>query len=336
MSDRRQLVIGLVLLAAALAAPAFVGNYWLRVLTTVFMFGVVAQGLNVIVGFAGYHAFGNAVFFGIGAYAAGISLVLDVPVWAAVPLGTLVSAAVAALLGWPLLRLRGHYFSIATVALNAAAIEVIINVGGVTGGAQGLPLPFSALPPTALYRVIYFAMLGALVIATAIVFLLSRSRLGYALRALRDSESGAEVMGVNTVKAKILAWTISAAMTGAVGGLWAYWLTFIEVGTAFDISISVRGYIMMLLGGMGTVIGPVIGAALFQLVGDAIWGHFSGIHNLLLGALVMAVVLLVPQGVLDTLARLRAPFFGRERRAVQARPLAEARPGDARPSEVRP
>jgi branched-chain amino acid transport system permease protein len=124
-------------------------------------------------------------------------------------------------------------------------------------------------------------------------------------------------MGVDTVKAKILAWTISAAMTGSAGGLWAYWLTFIEVGTAFDISISVRGYIMMLLGGMGTVIGPVIGAALFQLVGDAIWSHFSGIHNLLLGALVMAVVLLVPQGVLDSLSRLRPPAR-RPRRAAEA------------------
>lgn len=317
MSDRRQLVIGLVLLVAALAAPAFVGNYWLRVLTTVFMFGVVAQGLNVIVGFAGYHAFGNSVFFGIGAYATGIAMVLGLPVWAALPLGIVASAGIAAVLGWPLLRLRGHYFSIATVALNAAAIEIIISSGGVSGGAQGLPLPFSPLPPTTLYRIIYFVMLGALVVATAIVFLLSRSRLGYALRALRDSESGAEVMGVDTVRAKILAWMISAAMTGAVGGLWAYWLTFIEVGTAFDISISVRGYIMMLLGGMGTVIGPVIGAALFQLVGDAIWGHFSGIHNLLLGALVMAVVLIVPHGVLDGVSRL--PFM-RRRKAVEARP----------------
>ena len=283
------------------------------------MFGVVAQGLNVIVGFAGYHAFGNSVFFGIGAYATGVAMVLGAPVWAAIPLAIVVSAAIAAILGWPLLRLRGHYFSIATVALNAAAMEIIINIGGVTGGAQGLPVPFSTLPPTFLYRIIYFVMLGALAASTIIVFFLGRSRLGYALRALRDSESGAEVMGVDTVKAKILAWMISAAMTGAVGGLWAYWLTFIEVGSAFDISISVRGYIMMLLGGMGTVIGPVIGAALFQLVGDAIWSHFSGIHNLLLGALVMAVVLLVPQGVIESLSRLRSPL-ARIRRRAEARP----------------
>ncbi|WP_018263916.1 branched-chain amino acid ABC transporter permease [Methylobacterium sp. WSM2598] len=317
MSDTRQLVLAAVLLAAALAAPAFVGNYWLRVLTTVFMFGVVAQGLNVIVGFAGYHAFGNSVFFGIGAYATGVGMTLGLPVWIAVPVAVLAATLVAAILGWPLLRLRGHYFAIATVALNAAATEAIINIGGVTGGAQGLPLPFSALPPTTLYRIIYFAMLAALVLATGVVFWLSRSRLGYALRALRDSEDGAEVMGVDTVRAKILAWMISAAMTGAVGGLWAYWLTFIEVGTAFDVSISVRGYVMMLLGGMGTVIGPVIGAALFQLVGDAIWSHFSGIHNLLLGALVMAVVLMVPRGLLDSLSRLRPPAR-RGRRPAEA------------------
>lgn len=305
MSARIQVLIGIALLVGAVVAPGLVGNYWLRVLTTVFMFGIVAQGLNVIVGFAGYHAFGNAAFFGVGAYATGVAMTLDLPVWLAVPAGIATAAGVAGLLGWPFLRLRGHYFSIATVALNQAMIEVVINIGGITGGAQGLPLPFSSLPPGTLYRIIYFVMLAGLVASTAIVFWLSRSRLGYALRALRDSESGAEVMGVDTVRAKILAWMISAAMTGAAGGIWAYWITFIEVGSAFDISISVRGYIMMLLGGMGTVIGPVIGAALFQLVGDLIWSQFSGIHNMLLGALVIVVVLVVPNGVLDMLSRVR-------------------------------
>lgn len=304
MSIRAQLILGAVLLVCALVAPLVIGNYWLRVLTTVFMLGVVAQGLNVIVGFAGYHAFGNSAFFGVGAYATGVAMTLGAPVWLAIPIAIATAAGLAGLIGWPLLRLRGHYFAIATVALNAALIELVINVGGVTGGSQGLPIPFSSLPPSVLYRYIYFAMLAFLVIATAIVFWLSRSRLGYALRALKDSEPGAEVMGIDTVRAKILAWMISAAMTGAVGGLWAYWITFIEVSSAFDISISVRGYIMMLLGGMGTVIGPVIGAALFQIVGDLIWGNFSGVHNMLLGALVIVVVLVVPNGILDLLSRL--------------------------------
>lgn len=315
MSLRAQAAIGAVLLLAALVAPALVSNYWVRVLTQVFMFAAVAQGLNVIVGFAGYHAFGNSAFFGVGAYASGVAMTLGVPVPLAIGVGVLAAAALAGLLGWPLLRLKGHYFAIATVALNMALVEVVINVGGVTGGAQGLPLPISDIPPDRLYRIIYFVMLGAAVAATATVWWLSFSRLGYALRALRDSESGAEVMGVDTVKAKIMAWVISAAMTGAVGGIWAWWITFIEVGSAFDVSISVRGYIMMLLGGMGTVIGPVIGAALFEIAATLVWSNFSGTHNMLLGAFVVAVVLVLPNGLVDFLS---GRLFARRRSGREA------------------
>ena len=317
MSTRAQLTIaGLLLLAAALA-PTLVSNYWIRVLTQVFMFAAVAQGLNVIVGFAGYHAFGNSVFFGVGAYGAGVAMSVGVPVALALALGTASAAAVAAVLGWPLLRLKGHYFAIATVALNMAVSELVINVGGITGGAQGLPLPISEIAPDQLYRIIYFVMLGAAASATAAVWWLSFSRLGYALRALRDSESGAEVMGVNTVQAKILAWIISAVFTGAVGAIWAWWITFIEVGSAFDISISVRGYIMMLLGGMATIVGPVIGAVLFEVASNVAWSKFSGTHKMLLGAFVVLVVLILPNGLVDffsgrLLRRRRAP---REARA---------------------
>lgn len=320
MSTRTQLGIVALLLVAALAAPLLVSNYWLRVLTQVFMFATVAQGLNVIVGFAGYHAFGNSAFFGVGAYACGVAMALGIPVALAIGLGIAAAAALAGLLGWPLLRLKGHYFAIATVALNMALVELVINVGGITGGAQGLPLPISEIAPDRLYRIIYFVMLGAAFAATAIVWWLSFSRLGYALRALRDSESGAEVMGVDTVRAKIMAWVISAAMTGAVGGIWAWWITFIEVGSAFDISISVRGYIMMLLGGMGTVVGPVIGALLFELASNLVWSTFSGTHNMLLGAFVVLVVLVLPNGIVDFLSG-RA---WRARRANRAALEAEA------------
>ena len=300
---RRSLLFALIALALLAALPFVIGNYWLRVLTSVFMVGVVAQGLNVIVGFAGYHAFGNSAFFGVGAYIVAVALNAGIPLPLAIVAAGAGSALVAGVFGWPLLRLRGHYFAIASVALNMAFIEVILNLGGITGGAQGLPLPISPMAPDLLYRIIYFIMLGALVAATAVVWMLSQSRLGYALRALKDSESGAEVMGVDTVRAKIAAWAISAAMTGTVGGIWAYWITFIEVSSAFDIGISMRAYIMMLLGGIGTVFGPIAGAFLFQIVATLIWAEFTHIHNLLLGVFLVAVVLLVPHGVLPLLSR---------------------------------
>ncbi len=307
ISARTWLVVAIVLALAA-ALPFVVANYWLRVWTTVLMFVAVAQGLNIIVGFAGYHAFGNAAFFGVGAYATGVLMSMGVPFLATLPVAALVSALIAAVVGYPLLRLRGHYFAIATVALNMAFAELIVNIGGVTGGAQGLPLPMSDLPPDTLYRAIYFLMLASAVGATAVVAWLSRSRFGYSLRALKDSDAGAQAMGIHTTRARVIAWMLSAAITGLVGGIWAYWLTFIEVGSAFDIGISVKGYIMMLIGGVGTVVGPVLGAVFFELLATLIWSKFGAVHNLVLGILVVVVVVVIPKGLLALLKkRRRAP-----------------------------
>ena len=130
-------------IAAASVLPFIVENYWLRVWTTVLMFVAVAQGLNIIVGFAGYHSFGNAAFFGVGAYVTGVLMAKGMPFIATLPFAAGVSAVIALVVGYPLLRLRGHYFAIATVALNMAFAELIITIGGSTGGAQGLPLPMT-------------------------------------------------------------------------------------------------------------------------------------------------------------------------------------------------
>jgi len=296
---------GALCLAALAAVPWLAGNYWMRILTSILMYCVVAQGLNVIVGFAGYHAFGNAAFFGIGAYALGVSEVLGLGFLASIPVAAAVSALVAALVGWPLLRLRGHYFAIATVALTMAVGELVTNIGGVTGGAQGLALPLdTSQSPEQVYRQIYFLMFGLAVLSTLAVWHLSNSRLGYALRALKDSERGAMAMGVDTRRAKVAAWAISAALTGAAGAIWAHWMTFIEVGSAFDITLSVKGYIMMLIGGMGTIFGPLLGAAFFELFSTLIWSRFTEVHNLVLGILVCVVVLALPFGIWQPLRRL--------------------------------
>ncbi|HXP30352.1 MAG TPA: branched-chain amino acid ABC transporter permease [Stellaceae bacterium] len=291
-------------LALMVAAPLVIGGYWLRILTSIYMYAVVAQGLNVIVGFAGYHAFGNVVFFGLGAYIVGVAVTLGAPLALAIVLAPIGAMLAAAVLGWPLLRLKGHYFAIATVALNLAMNDLIINVGGVTGGAEGLPMPLGTLAPEALNELVYFLMLGAMVASALIVLWLSRSPLGYALRALKDSALGAEVMGINTTLAKTLAWALSAGMTGTVGGIWGYWINFLEPGSAFDIGISVNGYIMMLVGGMGTVLGPVIGAFFLETVSTIIWGEFIKVHLLILGLLIILVVMLLPEGLLFHFRRL--------------------------------
>lgn len=301
-------LLGLVALTlAAMALPFLLDGYWLRLATTIAMFAIVTCGLNVIVGFAGYHAFGNTVFFGCGAYALSIAMNAGWSFSASLPLALLAPMLLAGLLGWPLLRLKGHYFAIATVALNLAFAELVTQAGGFTGGANGIALPLSDLAPQIAYRRIYWMMVAVLAVCVAVTWWLSRHWLGTALRALKDNESGAEVMGIDTVSAKILAWMISAAMTGLAGGIWAYWITFIEPSSAFDPLIGVKAYIMMLIGGMGTIAGPLIGALLLELFGALIWAQFLDLHRLLLGCLIVATALALPGGIVPLVRRALRP-----------------------------
>jgi branched-chain amino acid transport system permease protein len=300
--------VGLMVLCAA---PLGISAYWLRVLTTVLMYVVITQGLNVIVGITGYHAFGNGVFFGIGAYACGSAMASGVPFAGGIVAAIAVSAACALILGWPILRLKGHYFAIATVALNLAAIQIIIQIGGITGGAQGLALPLSTWEPKPLYVAIYYLMLAGAVVSTAVVALLLKLPLGFALRAIRDSERAAAVMGIDTTRAKVFAWAISAGMTGFAGGVWAYWITFIEPSSAFDPGVGVKAYIMLIIGGMGSILGPVIGAFVLEIVSTLVWGGFLKAHQLILGLLIVVICIVAPNGIIDAGARLARSWRSR-------------------------
>ena len=302
------IVLGLIVLCVV---PLGISAYWLRVLTTVLMYVIITQGLNVIVGITGYHAFGNGVFFGVGAYACGAAMAADMPFAIGLVAAIAVPMLCALVLGWPILRLRGHYFAIATVALNLAAIQIIIQIGGITGGAQGLALPLSSWEPKPLYIAIYYLMLAGAVLATAIVALLLKLPLGFALRAIRDSERAAAVMGIDTTKAKVYAWAISAGLTGFAGGVWAYWITFIEPSSAFDPGVGVKAYIMLIIGGMGSILGPVIGAFVMEIVSTLVWGGFLKAHQLILGLLIIVICLVAPNGIIDAGARLARSWRSR-------------------------
>ncbi|MGH7267181.1 MAG: branched-chain amino acid ABC transporter permease [Candidatus Rokuibacteriota bacterium] len=294
--------VGVVALLAV--APWVASGYWVRVLSGIFMFGALAQSLNFMAGFTGYADFGNVVFFGVGAYVtATLMLKAGLPVLLAVPAGSLAAALLASLLGLPLLRLRGHYFAIATIGVLEAVREITSNVA-FFGGGMGITLPVFTESPEAFYRVIYYALLAVLTAHTAVAWWLGRSRFGYALRTIKADEEAAAVMGIHTTRYKTLVWALSAFCTGTVGGIYAYWLKYIEPPFVFDILISVKYWIMMLLGGAGTVLGPIAGAFLLELLSVFIWGQFLRGHMLILGVAITLVVLFMPGGFIE-LARQR-------------------------------
>lgn len=289
------LVAGAALLAAA---PLLLNLYWLRILSNVFMFAVLAQGINLMAGYTGYPAFGNVVFFGLGGYAAAIAMVkLKLSFAAGLALGTVVGPLLVLALGVPLLRLKGHYFAIATLGLNEAVRELATNAGALTGGGLGLSLPLPALGPVESARFFYYLLFGLLALATWATWEFGRRRIGLACRAIRDNEVKAEAAGLHTTRCKMLAWMLSAAMTGAAGAINAYWLTYIDPPGVFDMAIAVKSFVIFLIGGGGTVLGPLVGAFLVELLATLTWAKLLNWHLGAMGLLIMLVVLLFPQGL---------------------------------------
>ncbi len=298
MKKRKKLVFGIILaVVLLLGAPFFCGGYWTKVLTSVFMFAITAEALNIIAGYAGYAAFGNVAFFGLGAYAVGVLMTkANFPFLPAMLIGGVIAALFAALLGVPILRLKGHYFAIATLGISEFTREIIFNWPGLTGGGDGLTMPIIQRSPVWITLYFYYLNFLVLAICTACVWLISRSRFGYTLRAIRGNEDAALTMGINTRNYKVAAWAISAFFTALAGGIYAYWFTYIDPGAVFDLFISVKMWVMLLLGGGMTVLGPLVGAFLFEMLSEIIWGEFLFIHAAVLGVVIILIVLFMPQG----------------------------------------
>jgi branched-chain amino acid transport system permease protein len=305
-----------VAVVAALAVPWGLSGYWLRILTSTFMFAALAQSLNLIAGFAGRADFGNVLYFGLGAYATGFALQHGVPLPVAVLAGAAVAAAVAATVGLPILRLKGHYFAIATIGLMEGTRELVTNVAALGGGA-GMNIPLVRIDPRVFSLVMYFVMFGLMVAYTGVAALVARGSLGYGLRALKADEEAAAAMGVNTMLAKVLAWTLSAACTAVVGGVYAVWQSFIEPRIVFDVVMGTEYFMMMLLGGPGTVAGPLVGAFALHILSVLVWSRFLHGHLAVFGVAMVLIVLFLPGGVVPTLRglRWRAPAWAVARSA---------------------
>ncbi|HET7032710.1 MAG TPA: branched-chain amino acid ABC transporter permease [Casimicrobiaceae bacterium] len=295
------LIIGALLL---IAGPALLNPYWMRVFSNIFMYAVLAQGINIMAGYTGYPAFGNVVFFGLGGYVAGVLMAkFGAPFAIAMPVATALCPLLVIAIGPPLLRLKGHYFAIATLGLNESVKELVANAT-LTGGGMGLSVPLPPWGPVASGAIFYYLFLAVMLVGVWATWEFSRRRLGIGCGAIRDNEEKAGAIGLHTTRYKTAAWMISAALTGAVGALNAYQLTYIDPPSAFDMAISVKSFVIFLLGGAGTVLGPVAGAFIVELLATYTWSKLLNWHTGALGALIIAVVMLAPNGLRDALRRV--------------------------------
>lgn len=294
---------------AALALPVWLladNPYWLNLYTTALIFAGLAVAWNIIGGFGGQFSLGHGVFFAVGAYTVTILFNrFGLSPWLGLLPAIVLGVIVAAAMSWPTFRLRGPFFAIATMALNEVAFALANFFEGVTGGPRGVQVPFEAsianmiFPDRWMYAVLALVFL-ALVAATAVY--IKRSYLGYSLFAVREDEESARAMGINVLSIKMTGMLISAALTTVGGGIFAMYIRFIDPPTLFNLpEVGVRFALLSLIGGLGTVIGPIVGALIVQPGETFLRGTMQafgpGAHLIALGALMVLAALFFKGGI---------------------------------------
>jgi len=287
--------VWLVLLAST---PLWASNYIVRLAITIAMFTALTLSWNFIGGFAGYPSFSTAAFFGLGCYVGALSQRAGVPMVLAWGIATLFVGAFAAALGAIILRLRGHYFAIGSIGVVEVVRLLVSSWGSVTGGGDGLNLPLLSGGPNAVARIFLLAMILIMLAAFLTTVWVDRSRLGFGLRCIQQNEDAANMVGVNTTRYKIIAYTLSALFCGTVGASYASWTGYIDPTESFSILMSIKIPVMCLLGGPGTVLGAVIGTAAFTLLEEVFWANFLDYNRAILGAVIVILIFFLPGGLL--------------------------------------
>lgn len=302
-------ILPLVLLLALFLLPVAgpTANI-IRILFITFVWTITSVAWNLVGGFAGQVSFGFAVFYGLGAYTAGLAINAGGSPYLAFMEAAGVAVLASFLVGLPTFRLRGPYFAIATIGVTEAVRVVMSNLK-ITGGASGL-----SIIEHRQFRQVehYYTALAAVVLAVAVSIVVSKGRFGLALRAIRQDEDAAADLGVNPYRTKLWVHAIAAAMTGVAGGIHARYAVFIDPsggpGGVFAFHTGISILLMPVIGGIATVWGPVLGGLVFGIVEEELVVNFPNIHLLLYGVLLILIILLEPDGLAGLLRKLFGLF----------------------------
>lgn len=311
MTRRRLLQIVLVVLVLAYPLVVADSPVWARLGALVLLAAIGASAWNIVGGYAGQVSVGHSVFFGIGAYSAVVTYThLGLPPIAGAPIGMALSVLVAAVIGVPTLKLSGHYFSMATIAV-AELVRVLSSTSEFLGGAQGLggpPVPRGVLDLSFIsatpYYYIFLAVLAGLLWLTHMI---ERGRMGFYLRAIKDSERAARSLGVSAGRYKLYAYMLSAAFTALAGSLYLTMFGFVDPESGFGILISVKMVVMAALGGAGQLFGPLVGALILvpleELSNSYLGGQGAGLTFVVYGAIIVIIARFLPSGLLSLFQR---------------------------------
>jgi len=315
----RQISVSTVVMILLIVYPLVVrGSFPVHVMILVFLFGMMGVAWNIIGGFAGMFSFGQVAFFGIGAYTSSFLLTTyHVNPWIGLLAGGVLAAIAAAAIGIPCSNLRGHYFAIASIAF-AEIVRIHFNNWKLIGAAEGLTLPM--LPESfrnfmfhSTKAPYYYIILGFLVASLMVCSWVSTSRMGFYFRAIKESHEVAKVLGINFVQYRLAAIMISAFLTAMAGTFYAQYILYLDPESVLILPISVQIVLVSMLGGAGSIMGPVIGAAILIPISEVtrVWLGYkgTGIDMIVYGTLIMLISVYQPKGVwglLSTIGRREA------------------------------
>ncbi|HXZ35612.1 MAG TPA: branched-chain amino acid ABC transporter ATP-binding protein/permease [Thermodesulfobacteriota bacterium] len=281
--------------------------YWGDILTMTFLLGALSLSWNILGGYGGQFSLGHAGFFGIGAYTSTLLLIqYHVNPWIGMLLGGILAAAIGGVVFYPCFRLKGIFFCLATLAFQEVVKISAVHFRGLTGGAMGISLPFKAGLTNMMFQGKTGYMLISLsfmIIIALVTLAMERSRFGYKLVALREDEDATETLGISTSRCKLLATMISAFFAGCLGTFYAHYSSLVDPHSVFDMMLSVEFVIFAILGGVGTVLGPILGAFALVPVDALMRGYLGqgqqGVSFFAYGMLLTGVVIFLPQGILS-------------------------------------
>lgn len=299
------LAIALAVWGAGIGSVASVS-----IMSLVLMYVALAQGWNLLGGYAGYVNFGMVTFFGIGAYTTAIaSTDWHVSPLATVPLAAVTAGLAAVLIGLPTLRLRGGYFAIATFVLTLA-VQALALILPLTHGPTGIIVPGIGTSIATATRIFFLLFLALSVVATGLCLFVERTRWRSALVAIREDEDAAEVLGIPTTALKSVALIVGSIIAGVAGSFYAAQIFYVEPTGTFDFNVSLAIVVAAVIGGSGTWFGPVIGAVLVELLAQELFIHVQGVYNqLAYGAMLAVVVLVAPRGLMGLARRAQGRRF---------------------------
>jgi branched-chain amino acid transport system permease protein len=289
---RNLVLLGVTGLALALL-PHGLSLYLRSFLLFTMMYVVLALSWNIISGFTGYTSFGHVAFYGIGAYACAI-LVADYrwPWLATLGVAAVLAAAVGVALGYPVLRLKGPYFAIAMLGAAEGTRVVATVWDGLTHGGVGISLPSAETSMET-----YYAMLVLMLVTVVVAYAVGHSRFGIRLNAIREDEGAAEALGINATLYKLAAFVLSAVFPAVAGAIQSYKVLYIDPPSVFFVQITIAMALMSMLGGKGTVIGPIVGAAILYTAQEVTWVNFPTAHLIAYGLFIVLVARFMPRGL---------------------------------------